>query len=289
MQTLTCHVRRLLVVTVVVLGVVWASGVAAGEPVTVWLRDGRAISSEIDSRSTSEKLWLRSGGGKIVVRRAIPWANIVKAERDGEELSVADLRRLASEAAASPKVPAPAVPSPALQGVFVRPTPGVETVPVLPNIRSLEVDAFIANWDADLLQDGLVVVLEPTDAYGALAPVDGTLEVELFVPQVRPFHEAVRSRGMTLENIGRWTRAISPSDFTARGAAIELPFQAVIPELDQEYQPWGLVHIKLAVPGQAVFERTVEYVRVRPWSPLRDLYGRHQNRRFLPTERYRDF
>jgi hypothetical protein len=197
---------------------------------------------------------------------------------------LAELKELAL-AAAPVEEPAPS-PVKSLLGVLAHAAPSAPAGDAARQpVRSIRAGAYLSNWDGGVLQDGLVVEVQPITRGGGMAAVDGTLEVELFAPQIRRFQDAPRNRGATLEPIGRWTMAVSAADFTARGFAAELPFQAIQPQTDQNILPWGMVHVKLSVPGDGVFETTLEYVRVRPWAPLRDFYGLHQNRRFLPTER----
>jgi hypothetical protein len=146
---------------------------------------------------------------------------------------------------------------------------------------------YIANWDGDVETDGLVVEVAPVDAYGALVAASGTLEVELFAAQRRVLHHAPLSGGDTLELVERWTRSVNASDYGPRGAIVRLPYGAIHPELRPDWMAgwYGLVHVKLSLPGHGVFEDSRDGVRVRPWAPNRDQLEMNTGRRFLPTER----
>lgn len=282
-----------------VLGViVWLSYVApilpselpAGDAITVWLTSGRTFTASVDAKSNDQQLVLRFGEGDVTIRRPIDWQRITKAEQNEQPLAIDDLKALAKKAASEPVAEQPAEPRPAppaYQGVFAEPKPqavmGMALAPSEP-IRTLAADAFVANWDRDVENDGLVVQLYPLDRGRQITPVNGTLEVELFAPELRRFHEAPHSRGVTMEQIGRWSAGVNSSEITNRGYTFELPFQAVHPQFSDRTLPSGIVHVKLSVPGEGVFETTLDLVRIRPWSPLRDGMYRNTGRRFLPTE-----
>jgi hypothetical protein len=163
---------------------------------------------------------------------------------------------------------------------------GQETAVAFYPVTTISFDARIANWDADVETDGLVVDLFPLDGEGYLAPVSGAVEIELFGPQRRVFHHAPLSGGDTLERIERWTRQIDPSQFTANAVRLRLPFGAVHPEIDTDWVAWhyGLVHVRLVAPGHGTFDASRDGIRTRPWTPVRDQLELNTQRRFLPTE-----
>src|SRR5262245_62561003 len=127
----------------------------------------------------------------------------------------------------------------------------------------------------------------PLDVNCYVAPSNGTLEVELFALQRRiQLDLAPMSGGDTLELVERWTRSITPEDFGPSGVRLRLPFGAITPELRPEWTAWmyGLVHARLAIPGQGVFEDSRDGVRIRPWAPNRDRLEMKTGQRFLSTE-----
>ena len=165
--------------------------------------------------------------------------------------------------------------------------PGSSPAELPPPVTTIAFDARVANWDADVETDGLVVDLYPLDAYGNIVPVRGTAEVEFFASQRRDFQYAPLSGGDTFELLERWTRSFEPFDVGSGGIRLRLPFGAIHPELRSDWLAWplGLVHVRLVVPGAGVFDDSRDAVRVRPWAPNRDYLEMNTGRRFLPTER----
>lgn len=259
-------------------------------PITLRLASGRQMRGHID-RADAETLWLRRGDAEVSIVRPIAWQAIRLAQQQGEELSLEELKARAIEATARrqeavAKTPAPEVPK--WRGVFVEPvatgSPAREVLPPPSAVRSVAADVLADNWDADVEWDGLVVYILPLDRYGAVLPVHATVQVALYAPETRRFIDAPHERGLSIERIGQWTANITPADFGPRGARIELPFQALHPEFDLAVLPHGLVNVKLVVPGGGTFDTTADWVRLRPWSPIRDEHWLDRNRRFFPTE-----
>jgi hypothetical protein len=91
----------------------------------------------------------------------------------------------------------------------------------------------------------------------------------------------------SLELVERWTRSVNAADFGPRGVQVRLPYGAIHPELRPDWMAswYGLVHVRLTIPGHGVFEDSRDGVRIRPWAPNRDNLEMNTGRRFLPTER----
>ena len=151
-------------------------------------------------------------------------------------------------------------------------------------VASIVVDASVANWDRDVENDGLLVSVVPLDAYGRAVAASGTLQVYLIGPRVRKFSEAPRSRGSKLDRLGRWVKAVRETDFYEGGSTYRLPFQATHPEFDRRLGSHAMVNVKFTVPGSGTFERTIDYVRIQPFSPIRDYHQLNTGRRWLEIE-----
>jgi hypothetical protein len=151
----------------------------------------------------------------------------------------------------------------------------------------MTIDPRIANWDGDVETDGLMIDIAPLDAAGNLVAANAVVEVELFAPQRRDFALAPMSGGDTLELVERWSQPIQKDQYGSSGARLRLPFGAIHPELRPEWTAswYGLVHVRLVVPGHGVFEDSSDGVRIRPWAPNRDRLEQKTGQRFLPTER----
>jgi hypothetical protein len=259
----------------------------AAEPlVVIELTSGKVMQGAVDAATSAEELVLRSGRNGVTIRRPVRWERVARATLDGRVVEAEELRSLAEEEGtgdggrgtgdrgqgpgATSQVPGARIP---------------ESLPV--RLASIAFEARIANWDGDVETDGLLIDLLPLDDEGYLAAAAGTAEIELFASQRREFQHAPLSGGDTLERVERWTRTIRPEDVTMRGVRLKLPFGAVHPEFDQKWLAhyYGLVHIRLAAPGQGVFEASQDGLRIRPYAPLRDRLELYGGRRFLPTER----
>jgi hypothetical protein len=250
---------------------------------------GRSWEGLIDSRSTAKQLVLRFERGVAVLWRPIPWSEIRAATVDGKRMTADELAKtyqpFATDATPIAERTKAAVPNGSPSDRTANEIQAEEK-PLLPptKVISISCDALLANWDGDVEADGLVIHLQPLDAWQELSAASGTLEVELYTLQARAFHHAPNSRGRSVEPIIRWSQAVNVNDYRSRGAFIQLPFQAAHPEFDDSLGAYGLVHIKFSVPGSGVFEQTIDGVRIRPWSPIRDYLQMDRGYRFLPHE-----
>jgi hypothetical protein len=154
-----------------------------------------------------------------------------------------------------------------------------------PIVTSIRIDAWLANWDGDVETDGICVMVQPLDENGQLVPVSGTAVVELFAAQRRKFNEAPQSGGWMTELMQRWSETFQSEQIGANGVLLRLPFSALHPEFDSGVDNFGLVHVRLAVPGSGVFEQSVDGVRLRNWSPVRSGLFLQNGQRFFSTER----
>lgn len=242
---------------------------------SVKLASGRVFTAHVDKR-TDELLWLRfsSGGGNIL--RPIAWERVVEARLDGETVELNELRAVCAElkSGAPPQevLPAPAAVAPA------QPL-------VAPAVASIRIEAWLANWDADVETDGICVQLTPVDENGQIVPVSGTADIELFAARQRKYHEAPQSGGWMTELAQRWSEVVKPEEIGRSGILLRLPFAAVHPEFSSGVDDFGLVHVRLSVPGSGVFEQSLDGVRLRNWSPVRNGMYLQNGRRFFSTER----
>jgi hypothetical protein len=256
-----------------------------GEPklLTVTLASGRTFTGHVDAATSDERLVLRFGREGVVLKRPIAWDRVARASADGQEIELPRLR----EAAAGMRSEGERVQ---VSGFRVQETPDREgETPAEPpvdarRIASISIDPRLANWDADVESDGIMIDVLPLDTDGYAAAAGGIVEVELFAPQRRVFHHAPLSGGDTLERVERWSRPVQPADFTDTGVRLKLPFGAVHPEFDLDWMGIGLVHAKFVAPGHGVFEDSRDAVRIRTFAPLRDQLEQKGYPRFLPTE-----
>jgi hypothetical protein len=265
-------------------------------PVTVEVQSGRTFTAEVDSRTDSAQLWLRFGQGAMVLLRPIAWEQVVQAQVGEERLSGQQFLEVLKPPQRTGDGP-PRIRGGSLRIVPMGPTatglggaPGFgsqvssattaqpeETRP--PRVRSLAIEARVANWDFDVEMDGLIVDVYPLDEFGQAVPVRGSLVVTLVGR-----HDSKLRRTRSLGQVGRWSKQVRPADFRYDGFQYRLPFRTVRPEFDLEWDSHGLVHARLSVPGQGVFEASESTVRIRPYSAFRDDLQLSTGKRFLRLE-----
>ena len=214
---------------------------------------------------------------------------MVRGRLDGRELSADELRAAAerwkstlpkNDARKSANRPSPTPPEPATDSLWTPPAPHRAAAPV----ASLQIDAELGHWTPGVESSGLVVHVWPLDADGRLTRIDGTLDVDLIGTQFGG-PTVGDDRGTNFPNLGRWSEAVRASDCGSSGAVYRLPFQAAHPEFDTEIQPHAIVHARLTVPGQGVFETSQGMVRIRPYDAQRDRLQEETGERFFPVER----
>ena len=272
-----------------------ATGPAVGQDqkeeksISIEVASGRTFGGQLDARTDAARLWLRSGRGAAVLLRPIQWDRVVQVHVAGQDLSGEEFQQIVNKV--KPEAPAPkqtaarqneiVIKGSARSGGFlsVTVTPPRKP-PARPRVRSLAIEAAVANWDADVEVDGLLVYVYPLDGTGAVVPARGMLQFDLTGQRDRVFR-----RWQPFATLGRWSRQVRVEDFGPRGAVYRLPFQGVHPEFDLMVAPRGALHARLSVPGQGTFETTESMLRIRPYSAVRDELQLSTGRRFFPEER----
>ena len=262
----------------------------AAETVSVIAASGRQFRGEVDPRTNEQALWLRSGKPQAFVRRPIAWSRIVEVTVGEKKHSADEFRQLigspdwqpANDAApASPDSVAVTSPEelPLHQASSWEPAEAPADLPA--PIVSLHIDASVANWDSDVEVDGLLVNVYPLDAAGAIVPALGTLDVELIGQGATN-----GASGNPFPFLGRWSETVRPESVGVNGATLRLPFQWVRPDFNHKWDvsSFGMVHARLSVAGQGVFEDTASFTRIRPYSPVRDRMQQLRGKRFHPWE-----
>ncbi len=258
---------------------------AAGR-ISITLDNGRRYTAQVDPRTDSDRLWIRYGNESVTLLRPIHWPSIVSAEYEGREISLDQLRVLATETQTKP-AQSSAANSQADREENSRAdhdqtNSGSDThgetfadrarlyLGAAEKVRSIEFDARLANWDADAETDGLIVHIYPLAADGRVVAIGGTAHVELIAPRQRNSHDVRRANGAVTTIVAQWSQHISAQEVGSSGAVIKLPFQAIHPEFDAGVGARGLVHLRLTVPGHGVFESSRDAVRIRRYASLRD-------------------
>lgn len=274
----------------------------AADTVTVHLESGRTFTGKVDAQSNDRVLVLRFEGMATTLWRTIDWHRVAGAVIDGRDVTPDEFRRLtdqikttrddANTAAAAESQPAAQRPVPpegqpqTVEQVSIDAAPTTAPAALAAGrVRSLALDAFVANWNKNVPVDGLVVRIFPQDVEGQLVPVDGTLQVDLIGVRGNagdPRYSGVRPK--SFPRLGHWTQRVEPEHVGPAGAVYVLPFQAIDPQFNWSVNPHALVHARLVVPGEGAFETSDGFVRIRPYSPVRDRLQQAQGKRFFPDE-----
>ncbi len=255
-----------------------------GGTLTVRVTSGREFRGWMHERTTTRQLWLQSGSGAMSVLRPIDWSRIVDIETPGKIWPVAQFKAAAMAAAAradqdpfrdDPQQPA-AQPVKGKRQSVPEPADKPESEP----IRSLDVQVELGHWNAGTEASGLLVMIQPLDAAGQPQPVSGTLELSLHGQRFVPLVD-----GEQFPELARWTHMVANDDFTAGRAVYSLPFQALHPEFNVDLGTLGLVHARLTVPGEGVFEASSGAVAIRQPNAVRDrLQTQQSGQRFFYDE-----
>jgi hypothetical protein len=279
-----CFVRRVWSILLVGLSV---AAVAAELPsVSVELATGRKMRAVVDTRTDRDRLWLRFGSGDTYTRRGFEWqfiSQITEGDRtlakneliqraaaEREQMSSRPQRQLVVRTSASPS-DLPARVEPAVSSHAGR-------------IVAVTFDVTLANWDSDVMTDGLEFHVTAWNAQREPVAVRGTLTAELFSMKRVEQDEIRHGRGRDLRRMERWSKQVDLQPDPSSAAILRLPFQTPYPEFDVDWAPFGLVHIQLVAPGHGVFHHSIDGLRIRPWAPLRDMLEMQTGKRYFPSE-----
>ncbi len=275
--------------------------------VTVQLSSGRVFRGAVDARTDADRLWLRFSMESGFLIRPIDWRRVVSATQGDRPLTHDELRQIADQLKDAATLDSehtigiersnsggvPVEPLPVPNGQAEPPPPSPQ-----PRVRSLKIDAAVANWDDDVEVDGLLVNVYPLDDYLWPLPVDGTLDVELFRRVTQELGNPPNQGLHAFPALERWSRRVLLEDFGPFGAVYKLEFHpAYHPDFGRGFDSarLGLLHARLNAPGHGTFDATATDVEIRPYSAFRDavqtettsVRGGHYRRgsRFLPVER----
>jgi len=256
--------------------------------VKVYLRNGRNLTGEVDIATTDKLLWIRSTVPGVVLRSALEWDKITHVRHAGRILSAIESRKqLADLKSAQPK------------GFFtdlahknrLRNANSVRPANRLGSrrlgrgaLRSLQIEAVVANWDRDAETDGIRVRVSPLDAAGQIIPVRGWLDLQLIGHAQQASTQNRFRRRSAFPVLGRWNIRVRESDFKSAGAVYQVPFEQFHPESDLSIAPYALFHARLNVASQGSFEATEPNVHLLPFSQIRDELQGRTGRRLFPHE-----
>jgi hypothetical protein len=256
----------------------------SSESIKVTVQSGRVFVAQIDPRTDDATLWLSYGTSNTTLLRPIQWQRVVRAEFGGKTLEKPEILAIARHS--KPRELTGSLPRsrPDRFSNLVSDTNRLSdaerarrALGPASRVHSIEIDASLGNWDSDVESDGLLVEITPLDELGQCLRVNGVLHVTLTTSQRE--NSSRVAHGERIGPIGHWTVALKDKQWRNEAYVVQLPFQAVDPEFEPTIAAHGLAHVQLVVPGQGSFNRAIDGLRIRKFSPLRDqLERRSQNR-----------
>jgi hypothetical protein len=233
--------------------------------VEVELADGRTFAGILDARTSNHSLWLRWRTGRAELQRNFFWHELQSITLAGASLTVEQLREHASELATEglrrePRLVQNAGVSNSQQAIVVSPLAAAP-----PRIATIDCEAWVGQWDADALLDGIALQITAYDPEGQAVPFEGTVAAELVAIEYQPGYQASTRGGRVPVALGRWSQP-----WHTATTHLRLPYQQREPERDGALGRYGHLRVRVSIPGQGVFEREITALRLRPFAPVRD-------------------
>lgn len=233
--------------------------------VVVELTDGRYVSGNVDANTDEHHLVLRSSTPSILARSSFLWRSVKRARHGKKTYNVDGFKRVAEKLRTRAPKHLP-TPKRGKQPQVAPEAP--QTGRRSTHVSSLRVEAYVANWDADAEDDGLLIHVYATSIDGQQIATNGTLEVRL-VGRSLDIAQTNWKRDL-FPKIGEWSHQVRPQDFHRWGAVYRLPFQKIDPQFQLGIEPEGLLTARLSVPGRGTFAASDANVVLRPYSRMRD-------------------
>lgn len=254
----------------------------ADESVTAYLLDGRAVTGAVDAKTDARYLWLRRSSEQFDLISGYPWELVFQGHVQDRRLSTLELK----EWTVAHRQPGRRIADIG-QAIGNEVQMVSATAPALPArpVKTLVVDAELAQWDKDAQTDGLRVFVYPLDAYGQIVPVDGHVELTLVVERDYTRGAHIYHKGPEFLSGDRQTFPVRWEHFSAGIPFYELAFDRWHPDFEHTLAEHGLLHARLSVPGQGVFEASDPQVCLRESSRFRDQLQLYTPGRYLPLER----
>jgi hypothetical protein len=250
------------------------------EQVTVLLTDGRQVSGFLDPTSTNQLLRLKRSFADVEIVSSFP-RDLVHSTYRSETLPLAVDGRNSSRNPGPPPPDAGNLAHQAEAGGFVP----LSQHPRSPGtVKTLVVEAHLAQWDRDAQPDGLRVMVWPLSERGDVVPVHGQLELTLFVEQEGRGAVIGSQPQPAFKELDRANYLVSPERFAAGPAIFTLPFQRQHPDEKTAIANEALLYARLGIPGLGVFEASDAQVNLRECSRFRDQLQQFEHRRYLPIE-----
>lgn len=237
-----------------------------GEYVLVELSDGRTLHGIVTSETTSDALSLA---------RTLHGVTI---ESEVAKSKVSSIKKLPPPELKMDEPP----PASSLEQEVKAPVVMPRRRPVA-KVRSIEVRARLANWDADPEPDGLLVAVAPLDSRGNFVPVAGNINLELYGERHQQGGHIHDDRE-PFALLDQSSKTLRTSDAGDDSYVIRFTFRRFHPDRDLEIDHIGLLRARLSIPGQGVFENSDDWTVLRSSSRYRDSVQLLTGNRYLKQE-----
>ncbi|MEW4451962.1 hypothetical protein AB1L30_04675 [Bremerella sp. JC817] len=282
----------------VATGQVFAQDLNANAIVELTTSSGRTFRGTISPKSDFNAVHLTTSRGSISLTRPIAWTAIRQLTIDEQPSSFENLAALINlvhrannvEEDDTGLVTIGPSPLPREHEVSVE---QMEASPQSTPPASLSAWATFKNWDSDPMIDGLEVTFAAEDEHGNPTSVRGHLEADLYTFQGERYLDVPQGQGAQFRKIGTWRIPLDQTFARYDSRVARLPYQSPSPITDGSISPYGTLIVRLVVPGQGTFTTSLDDVRLRPYSSIRDAnqlrgnprYFGHENPRYVPQAR----
>lgn len=267
----------------------------AAETIDIELKTGHVVRGEADLQTDEHRLWVRRESAGVQITSGFPWAEIRSVQTGSQQFLGRDFFAEAQKTKTAGKTFQQLPAGPRRSEPIPQPAMAAENPPKsLANdfrrsaaerrVKTLYIEAYLAQWDGDPQTDGLRVFVYPLAADGELVPVNGQIDLFL-LGQIEHATGVVGNPVLPqFRELERGSQMVRPGDF-ARGAAMyELPFRQFHPDFYFDVARQALVHARLGVPGQGLFMASDANVQLRGFSRIRDELQMRTPQRFFPAE-----
>jgi hypothetical protein len=255
---------------------------SAGDVTTAHLKDGRVVSGQVDIRTDNRQLWLRRSGDGFDLVSAFAWNEVAGGTAAGQRLDDEQLRQWASAQKRRGRKFLELERD--AQRPVVNASSAEKAQATGRRVKTLVIQAQLAQWDDDAQTDGLRVLVSPLDAHGQIVPVRGHIELTLEAQREQIGGKLTSAKSKRFLEGDRASFPVKPEDFAGGPAFYELPFSQWHPDFAPAIAPQALVFARLSVQGQGVFEASDAQVCLRELSRFRDQLQYHTPGRYLPIE-----
>ncbi|MFN3151831.1 hypothetical protein [Bremerella sp.] len=270
-------------------GHVFAQDLAPSAIVELTTASGRTFRGTISPKSDFNTVHLTTSRGSIELSRPISWTAIRHLTINELPASFEKLATLITKVKSADDQPESTVDvitlgpptTPRENEVAVQQK---EAGPTTAPVSSVSSWATFKSWDSDPSVDGLEVTFTPEDLQGLPTAARGHVEAELYAFQKASFSSIPHGQGARFVKIGSWRIPLEQTFPRYDSRVARLPYQSISPATDGSISPLGTLVIKLVVPGQGTFSASMEDVRLRPYSSIRDSNVLRGNPRFYGDE-----